>query len=189
MILFVAFSCQPGSSVKEESKSGNIAVLVAEGFHDAEAYIPIGFLVNQNYEITVIGPAEGKVKAYNSDFTINIQKPVTEADPSEYDALIVPGGRGPSVLRENEDVLEFVKAFWETGKPVAAICHGPQVLVSADLLAGRTCTGTGSIREEIEEAGAVFVDETVHVDANLITSRNPQDLFNFSTAIAEALKK
>lgn len=188
IILFSTFSCKNKTAVKEDS-TGSVAVLVAEGFHDAEAYIPIGFLANQNYKITVIGPAVGTVKSYNSDFTINIEKSVSDVSPREFDALILPGGRGPSVLRQDEKVIDFVKAYWKTGKVVAAICHGPQVLVTADVIKGRTSTGVGSIQEEIEQAGGSYVDQTVVVDKNLITSRNPQDLFNFSTAIAAALKK
>ena len=149
----------------------------------------IGYLLNQGYEITVIGPSRGKVKAYNSEFTINIDKSVSEVKPEEFDALILPGGRGPGVLRQDDKVLEFVREFWKTGKVAAAICHGPQVLVSADVMKGRTSTGVGGIQGEIEEAGASFVDETVVVDGNLITSRNPQDLYNFSRSIAESLHK
>ena len=189
IILLFPLSCQKKAQIKDESFSGNIAVLVAEGFHDAEAYIPIGFFTNQGYKITVIGSAIGTVKAYNSDFTINIEKSVKDVGPENFDALILPGGRGPALLREDSNVVEFVKAFWGTGKVTAAICHGPQVLVTAGVLSGRTSTGTGSIKDEIEQAGGTFVDQTVVVDRNIVTSRNPQDLFNFSSAIFEALKK
>lgn len=188
LMIFVA-ACQTKTTVEDQASSGSIAVLVAEGFHDGEAYMPIGYLFNQGYDITVIGPDRGKVKAYNSEFTINIEKSVTEVTPDDFDALILPGGRGPEVLREDDRVIEFVKAFWKTGKVTAAICHGPQVLVTADLIKGYTSSGTGSIKEEIEQAGAVYADSTVVVDRNLITSRNPQDLNNFSTSIVEALKK
>ena len=190
--LLVSFTaCQTQAPVKEkdDSRRGSIAVLVAEGFHDGEAYMPMGYLVNNGYEITVIGPERGKVKAYNSEFTINIDKSVSEVSPDDFDALILPGGRGPSVLRENDRVIEFVKAFWNTGKVTAAICHGPQVLVTADLLKGLVLTGTGAIKGEIEQAGATYVDSTVVVYGNLITSRNPQDLKNFSSSVVEALEK
>lgn len=188
LMIFVA-ACQTKAPVTDQPAAGSIAVMVAEGFHDGEAYMPIGYLLNQGYDITVIGPDRGKVKAYNSNFTINIEKSVSEVAPDDFDALILPGGKGPAVLREDDRVIEFVKAFWKTGKVTAAICHGPQVLVTADLIKGFTSSGTGSIKEEIEGAGAVYVDSTVVVDRNLITSRNPQDLNNFSTAIVEALKK
>lgn len=190
--LLISFAaCQTHSPVteKDDSIQGSVAVLVAEGFHDGEAYMPMGYLINNGYEITVIGPERGKVKAYNSEFTINIEKSVSEVSPDDFDALILPGGRGPAVLRENDKVIEFVKSFWNTGKVTAAICHGPQVLVTADLLKGLVLTGTGAIKDEIEQAGATYVDSTVVVTGNLITSRNPQDLKNFSTSIVEALQK
>ncbi len=188
LILIVITACQTETPVTEDPAQGRVAVLVAEGFHDGEAYIPVGYLLNQGYEITILGPARGKVKAYNSEFTINIDKSVSEVSPDDFDALVLPGGRGPAVLREDDNVIDFVRAFWNTGKVTAAICHGPQVLVTADVLKGLTSTGTGAIKEEIEQAGAVFVDSTVVVDGNLITSRNPQDLYNFSTSIVEALQ-
>jgi protease I len=191
MMMFLG--CQSGTAVDQTTPDnygkGRIAVLVAEGFHDAEAYMPIGYLVNQGYHITILGPERGTVKSYNSEFTITIDKAVTEVSPDDFLALILPGGRGPAVLRENEDVVNFVSEFWQTGKVTAAICHGPQVLVTARLLDGRTSTGTGGIKEEIEEVGATFVDEPVVVDGNLITSRNPGDLYVFSESIFKAIQQ
>jgi len=188
-LLFFAVACQTQTTVKNDSTRGRVAVMVAEGFHDGEAYMPIGYLLNQGYEITVIGSAPGKVKAYNSEFTINIEKSVSEVSANDFDALILPGGHGPAVLREDDKVIEFVRAFWKTGKVTAAICHGPQVLITADVMKGLTSTGTSAIKEEIKQAGAIFVDTTVFVDGNLITSRNPQDLYNFSISIVEAIQK
>jgi protease I len=191
LVLFMG--CQTGTAddqtAQDNFSKGKVAVLVAEGFHDSEAYLPIGYLLNQGYHITVIGPERGTVKAYNSEFTINIDKAVSEVSPDDFHALILPGGSGPAVLRENEDVINFVSEFWQTGKVTAAICHGPQVLVTAGLLDGRTSTGTGGIRGELEEAGATFVDQPVMVDGNLITSRNPNDLYVFSESIAIALRE
>ena len=190
MALFIMVAaCNTQPPVTITPSKGSIAVLVAEGFHDGEAYMPIGFLLNQGYDITVIGPERGKVKAYNSSFTIDIDKAVAEVSPDDFDALILPGGQGPAVLRVNDGVIEFVKAWWNTGKTTAAICHGPQVLVTAGLLDGYTSSGTGNIREEIEGAGAVYADTTVMVDRNLITSRHPGDLYNFASTIDAELKK
>jgi protease I len=190
LVLFMG--CQTGTAeqtAQESSCKGRIAVLVAEGFHDGEAFMPIGYLLNQGYHITIIGPERGPVKAYNSDFTITIEKAVSEVSPDDFHALILPGGTGPAVLRLNEEVVNFVSEFWQTGRVTAAICHGPQVLVTARLLDGRTSTGTGGIRGELEEAGARFVDEPVVVDGNLITSRHPGDLYVFSESIANALRQ
>jgi len=166
---------------------GRVAILVAEGFHDGEAYMPMGFLLNQGFEIMVIGPEVGTVKSYNSDFTIDIEKSVRDVSPDDFDALVLPGGKGPALLREIPDVLDFVTAFNATGKTIAAICHGPQVLITAGLVDGMTCTGVAGIKDELEAAGAVYLDQSLVRDGNLITSRVPKDLFDFSNAIAEAL--
>lgn len=189
LFLFFAMACSTPEPEKQETPKVRIAVMVAEGFHDGEAFMPMGYLLNKGYHITVIGPARGTVKAYNSDFTINIEKAVSEVTVDDFDALLLPGGRGPAVLRENDSVLEFVREFWDSGKVTAAICHGPQVLVSAGVLDGRTSTGVGGIQEELEGAGVKYLDQSVVVDQNLVTSRVPQDLHDFSKSIVEALEK
>ena len=186
--MMIFHSCeQPVGEVviEEEVLRTRVAVLVAEGFHDGEAYMPIGYLMNKGFDITVIGLERGSVKAYNSDFTINIEKAVNEVSVDDFDALILPGGRGPAVLRENDEVVQFVSAFWQTGKVTAAICHGPQVLITAGVMDGKTSTGIGGIQDELEEAGVNFVDQSVVVDGNLITSRMPDDLYDFSRTIHE----
>lgn len=165
----------------------HVAVLLTEGFQDAEAYMPIGYLENKDVDITVIGPKTGRVKAYNSDFEIVVQKEVGEVNVDDFDALILPGGKAPATLREDSTVVEFTKNFFNTGKTVAAICHGPQVLATAGVLHDVTTTGVNSIQGELEEAGATYVDEALVVDGNLITSRVPGDLAVFSKAIEEAL--
>ena len=187
--LMFVIACSSPEAQQAEAPKAQIAVLVAEGFHDGEAFMPMAYLTNNGYGITVIGPARGAVKAYNSDFTINIEKAVSEVSAGDFDALILPGGRGPAVLRENSEVLEFVKAFWDSEKVTAAICHGPQVLISAGVLDGYTSTGTGGIQEELEAAGVQYLDQSLVIDKNLITSRMPQDLYDFTTNIVEALKK
>ena len=165
----------------------NVAVLVAEGFHDGEAYMPMGYLVNRGFNVTVIGPETGIVKAYNSDFEISIEMAVASVSVDDFDALILPGGRAPATLRDIPAVVEFATEFFETGKPVAAICHGPQVLAAAGVLDGMTCSGVGSIQAELEEAGATYRDEALVIDKNLITSRVPGDLAGFSRAIELAV--
>lgn len=189
-VVFVLPACQ--SEVREviaelDPPRAHVAVLVAEGFHDGEAFMPIGYLVNRGVKITVIGSERGTVKAYNSDFTIQIEKAISEVNVDDFDGLILPGGRGPAVLREDPAVVQFAKEFFESGKVTAAICHGPQVLVTADVMAGKTSTGIGGIQEEIEGAGATYVDQSVVIDGNLITSRLPHDLNDFSSAIFNAL--
>lgn len=194
-MFFTLGACQMGEveyaqeTEKDLKERIRVAVLVAEGFHDGEAFMPIGYLLNQGFDITVIGPARGTVKAYNSEFTINIDKAVAEVSPDDFHALVLPGGRGPAVLRENDQVVEFVSAFWQTGRVTAAICHGPQVLITAGVMDGKTSTGIGGIKGELEEAGVSFVDQSVVVDGHLITSRMPDDLHDFSQTIAQAIRQ
>ena len=165
----------------------HVAILVAEGFHDGEAYMPYGYLTNLGYSVTVIGPEAGSVTAYNSDFTIDIHATVENVVPGNFDAIIIPGGRAPAALREYPEIVDFVREFYEDGRILAAICHGPQLLAAADVLQGKTVTGVAGISDEMEEAGAEYVDEELVIDENLITSRTPGDLDVFSRAISEAL--
>lgn len=187
-LLLMMIGCQP--EVRHELDVVDpvrIAVMVAEGYHDGEAYMPMGYLNNRGAHITVIGPEAGLVTAYNSDFTINIQKTVDQVSVDDFDALILPGGHGPSVLREHEAAVNFARDFFESGKVVAAICHGPQLLVTAGVLEGRDATAVRGIKEEMEEAGVNFLDESVVIDGNLITSRTPPDLYDFSAAIEQSV--
>lgn len=187
-LFFLFTGCQPEVSHEADFVDPvRIAVLVDEGFHDGEAYMPMGYLANHGALITVIGPETGTVTAYNSDFTIEIQKAVNDVSIYDFDALIIPGGRAPARLRENEAVVDFARDFFETGKVVAAICHGPQVLVTAGVLDGMDATGFSGIREEMEEAGVSYHDRSVVIDQNLITSRTPPDLYDFSAAIEQSV--
>lgn len=179
----------PELTQTETQKKPQIAVLLTDGFQDAEAYMPIGYLQNKEMDITVIGPKVGKAKSYNSDFEIVVQKPVGEVSVDQFDALVIPGGKSPAALREDSAAVAFAKDFYASGKPVAAICHGPQVLAKAGVLEGVTTTGVGSIKEELEAVGAKYVDEALVVEGNLITSRVPGDLPVFSKAIEDAVNK
>jgi protease I len=172
-----------------ELSGKRVAVLIAEGFQDAETLEPKLFLEERGAEVVVLGPAVGDVKAYNSEQMVTIEKAVEEANVEDFDALILPGGKGPAVLREHEAAVNFARDFIESGKPVAAICHGPQVLITAGIIEGRKLTCVSSIAEEVKEAGGEYLDEQVVVDENLITSRVPDDLPAFNEAILKALKK
>ncbi|MGC9472336.1 MAG: type 1 glutamine amidotransferase domain-containing protein [Bacteroidales bacterium] len=185
--LFTA--CSPGTGKSEEEPVSNIAILLTGGFHDAEAYMPLGYLVNKGYDVTVIGPEKGMVKAYNSDFTIVVERDMDEVSTDDFAVLIIPGGHAPAALRKDQAVVDFVKAFFETGKPVAAICHGPQVLITAGVMEGMTSSGYSGIRKELEEAGATYIDQALVTDQNLITSRVPADLAVFCRAIGESLEE
>lgn len=166
-----------------------VALLTGEGFQDAEAYMPLGYLTNHGCEVTVIGIETGKVKAYNSDITIHIQKKVSDVNAADFDALVIPGGKAPAKLRENSDVIDFVKAFHAKGQPIAAVCHGPQILITAGILTGRNATGVEGIADELKEAGVNYSDEALVIDNHFITSRVPDDLPQFVKAIANAVEK
>ncbi len=165
----------------------NVAFLITEGFHDAETLFPMAYLINHGAKVTVIGEERGTYTAYNSDVTARVERAVTEVSVGEFDVLVIPGGRSPARLRENENVVSFVKDFVESNKPTAAICHGPQILVTAGVISGRSLTGTGGIEGEITGAGALFENVEVLVDGNIITSRNPGDLPAFTREIAVSM--
>jgi protease I len=165
-----------------------VVVMIAEGFHSGETLDPKAFLEERGAEVTLVGPAVEEVKAYNDETTLSIALAVEEARVEDFDALILPGGRGPAVLREHEPAVAFARAFVASGKPVAAICHGPQVLVSAGVVEGRRLTAVSGVADEIREAGGEYEDREVLVDDNLITSRVPEDLPAFNSAILAALE-
>jgi len=175
------------SNTEKQKDMKKIAVITGEGFQDQEAYMPIGYFTNRGAEITTIGIEKAEVKSYNSDFTIKIHKTTDEVKVEDFDALIIPGGHAPSKLRKHDDIIAFAKDFYKSGKPVAAICHGPQILITAGLMDGVKATSYKSVKEEMVEAGVNFVDDAPVIDGNLITSRNPDDLAAFCKALEDKL--
>jgi protease I len=153
-----------------------VAILTGEGFQDAEALMPMAYLSNRGANVTVVGVEPGKIRAYNSDIALYVHKSAGEVKAEEFDMLILPGGKAPAEIRKDESVLKFSRAFYELGKPVAAICHGPQVLISAGVVKGHKMTCVSSVADEVREAGATYHDEEVLRDGNLITSRVPKDI-------------
>jgi protease I len=137
----------------------------------------------------LISIKSGEIQGFNhldKGDKIKVDKAITEADPSDYDALVLPGGvANPDFLRTNEDVVSFIRSFFDVGKPVAAICHGPWTIVEADAVRNRTLTSWPSLKTDIRNAGGNWVDEEVHMDDRLITSRKPDDLPAFNRAIVE----
>lgn len=162
------------------------AVIVAANFEDCEATSPIEALETAGVEVTVLGLATGTVNG-KKGATVEATATIAGAQPGDYDLLVIPGGGSPENLRIDEGAVAFTRAFVESGKPVASICHGPQLLISADVLTGRTVTAVDKIRDDIRNAGATYVDEQVHVDGNLISSRVPADLPAFNAALITAL--
>jgi len=164
-----------------------IVMVLGKQYQDEEARQPYEFLVEKGALVDVAGLEKGVLKGLHGRAVIEVTKTFDEVDPVDYDAMIIPGGKGPANLRMHPESVDFVKRFFETGKTVAAICHGPQMLASADLLRGKNITGYHKIKEEMLEAGANFTDEPVIIDANLITSREPKDIPSFNKAIEDAL--
>jgi len=167
-----------------------IAVLSENGFEESELTSPVQRLKEEGAEVHIISSKTGSIKAMkgDQDWTIDVpvDKTITDANAAEYQGLLIPGGvLNPDALRKNPDALAFVKSFFEDGKPVAAICHGPQVLISAEVVEGRKMTSTQTIKVDLINAGANWVDEEVVVDRGLVTSRSPQDLPAFNDKIVE----
>ncbi|MFP4611463.1 MAG: type 1 glutamine amidotransferase domain-containing protein [Thiohalophilus sp.] len=165
-----------------------LVFIVGEGFEDSEFQVPYEYFKKAGHEIDVMGAEAGvDVHGKRDGVAAHIDRDAGSAYPDEYDAMVIPGGFGPDRLRTNQAIVDFIKGFTSTGKPVAAICHGPQLLIEADEVQGRTLTSWPSVRTDLLNAGAVWVDDPVVVDGNLITSRKPDDLDAFCKAIAEAL--
>lgn len=166
----------------------HIALLVAPQFRDEEVFEPIDYFTRAGASVVVIGLTRGAVRGKLGG-TIEPDQLLAEARAKDFDAVILPGGQAPEVLRLDPDVLDFVRAFDARHAVVAAICHGPQVLISADLLRGRRATCYQGIRDDVKLAGALYEDAPVVVDGHLITSREPSDLPRFHEAIREALAR
>lgn len=153
-----------------------VAFVLEEGYEDSEMKNPYDALVENGNDIDIISTERGKeLKGKKGTVTYTSHLAASEAKAGDYEAIVIPGGSSPAKLREDDAVVSFVAAAGKSGIPIAAICHGPQVLAKAGLLNGKTLTGHASIQGELEAAGAKFVDREVVVDGNLITSRKPED--------------
>ncbi len=165
-----------------------IGFIVAEMFEDAELRIPLERIAEAGHEPVIIGVEAGvDVAGKRNEQRVRVDVAAEDVTIEEIDALVIPGGWSPDHLRTNDDVVDLVRDFFDTGKPLAAVCHGPSLLVDADILEGRTLTSWPSIKNDLLNAGAEWVDEPVVVDDNLITSRNPGDLDVFTDAILQTL--
>src|SRR4051794_23081549 len=167
-----------------------IAFLVAnEGVEQIELTEPWKAVEAEGATPELISLESGKVQGFNhldKGDTFDVDREVSDANADDYDALVLPGGvANPDFLRADEDAVAFTKAFFERAKPVAAICHGPWTLVEADVVRGRTLTSWPSLRTDIRNAGGTWVDEEVHVDQGLVTSRKPDDLPAFCAKLVE----
>jgi len=167
---------------------GKIAFLVGKDFQDAEFKGPYEGLRAAGHQIEILGIKAGeRLEGKLGKESVMIDAAAKDRDARNYDALVIPGGHSPDDLRADDDVARFVRAFVATGLPIAAICHGPQLLIDADALRGKKITSWKSIRRDVENAGATWVDEAVVIDGALITSRKPEDVPAFTQALVERL--
>lgn len=174
--------------MSNELQGKKIAILAADGVEKVELEQPRAALKNAGAQIEVLSLKLGQIQARNHDLepagAFPVDRAVSDASVDEFDGLVLPGGTvNPDKLRLNKSAVSFVRDFVESGKPVAAICHGPWTLVEAGVTAGRTLTSYPSIRTDLRNAGAHVVDEEVVVDGNLISSRSPSDLPAFCSTI------
>ena len=175
--------------MKQTLQGKKVAILVAEGFEQVELTKPRGALVDAGAETVLISPKGGQVKAWKEDnfgesFDVDLELSRAKAD--EFDALLLPGGvMNPDTLRTVPEAVKFVRHFFEEGKPVAAICHGPQMLIEANVVEGRKLTSYPSLKTDLENAGADWVDEEVVTDQGLVTSRKPADIPAFNKKMVE----
>jgi protease I len=167
-----------------------IAFLMAnEGVEQVELTKPMEAVRDAGAEVDVLAPEAGQVQAFDHldrGDKFPVDRVVGDADASEYDGLVLPGGvANPDQLRMTPEAVEFIRAFFKAGKPVAAICHAPWTLIEADVVRGRTVTSFPSLQTDLRNAGAEWVDEEVHVDNGLVTSRKPDDLDAFTAKVLE----
>lgn len=164
-----------------------IAILATHGFEESELKSPKEHLEQQGWQVDIVSPEWEKIRAWakkdwGDEYTVNVN--VDRARAKDYDALVLPGGViNPDKLRMNRDALRFIRDFFEQQKPVAAICHGPQLLIEAEVVKGRQLTSVENISTDLKNAGAHWENNEVVVDANLITSRTPNDLPAFNKAL------
>lgn len=173
-------------------KGKRVAILATDGFEYSELVEPEKALQEAGADIDIISLEEGTIRGWKdgnwSMHPAHVTKTVEEANPAEYSGLVLPGGvMSPDKLRTDRNVRDFVRGFFEQGKPVAAICHGPWTLIDAEVVEGRTMTSYHSIRKDLENAGAKWVDKPVVVDHGLVTSRHPGDLEAFSKKVVEEI--
>ena len=174
-------------------KGKKVAILTESGFEELELTSPKKALEDAGARVEIVSPQKEKVKAWAHDhwsIELPVDVNVEEADPNDYDALMIPGGvLNPDKMRLNDKCVEFAQNFLQEGKPVAAICHGPQLLIETGMLEGRNITSYPSVKTDMINAGAIWTDREVIVDNGLVTSRSPKDLEAFNKKMIEEIKE
>lgn len=175
--------------MKTDLNGKNVAILVTDGFEDSEFRQPLAELRGAGAHVRIVTLDDKKIKGWSDgDWTDPIEADalVSEVSASDFDALVLPGGvMNPDTLRQNEEAVKFARDFFDEGKPVGAICHGPWLLIEADVVRGRKMTSYPSLKTDLINAGAKWEDSEVVVDQGLVTSRNPDDLDAFCSKVIE----
>lgn len=166
----------------------SVAMILGPEFEDSEFRVPYDRLKEAGHDVTIIGPRAGEtVEGKRGNVKARVDASPGDHAPSEFDALVIPGGHSPDNLRTIDSVVSFVREFANSGKPVAAVCHGPQLLIEAGVVRGRTMTSWPSVKLDLQNAGADWVDREVVHDGSFITSRKPDDLEAFSKELLSVL--
>jgi protease I len=177
--------------MKKNLAGKRVAILATNGFEQSELEKPKAALEEAGATTIVVSPEENDIKGWDEDDwgdAVKVDEALDEADPTTFDALLLPGSvQNPDTLRTLPQAVEFVRAFFEAGKPVAAICHGPQLLIEADVVKDRKLTSFPSIKTDLINAGAKWVDSEVVVDEGLVTSRKPADIPSFNAKMIEEI--
>lgn len=168
-------------------KAERVLLITADDTHDLEFFYPYYRLCEEGYQVDVATPKGGSFKG-KMGMGLKDTKSIAQVRAEDYALIYIPGGKAPAELRKNDAVIRFVQQFVATGKPVAAICHGPQVLVTADVIRGKKISGYPEIKNELEKAGATFADEALAVDGQFITARVPGDLPRHLCGVMNALQ-